>query len=279
MRSLFDFHGSAHFHRAAISLVVGVANGHTDVDVAAAEVEVVVGASVDREPIALFDVLAVGAEAGKYVFIVFGNDVGNGFAVRHDDLEIFVVDPDAALEVALVLFDGLGTNIENVAGELIDLLSANVGDVIFGKFSGREDEGLDIADVVEILLGEGDSLKGVGWSKGDVLVALAFGSKDDVAGHSVFAVGAVFLVESLDGEGLGVGVIIAFEFELRFFFGESLDDVFDGHGRGIFGDGIVAGGMDLFGRRRSVVAGILRRSLLSGRLRVSDLRGAGGRLG
>src|SRR5208337_3127895 len=59
---IFDFLGLAHLHRAAVTLVVRVLHRHADVHIAAAEMQVVVGPREHGEPVALLDVLPVGAK-------------------------------------------------------------------------------------------------------------------------------------------------------------------------------------------------------------------------
>ena len=222
----------------------------------ATKMQVVVGAGVRGKPEALLNVLAVSAEARKNVLVIFGDDVGDGFTFGHDDLKIFAVDPHASLKIALILLDGFGSNVKEVASQLIDLLAADVGDIVFRKFGASEDEGLDVADVVEVLLADGNALETVRRSKGDLLEALAFGSKDNVAGHAIFAIDhAALVVDGLDGEGLGVGVIVSLFFEFGFAFAETFDDFVDRLGGWFVGDGIVSGGMELLWRSRFTRSG------------------------
>ena len=59
---------------------------------------------VDREPVVAVDLLPPGHEGRMQVFVVLAGVVGNHAAIGDDDLEIGLVDPDAAVEVALASF-------------------------------------------------------------------------------------------------------------------------------------------------------------------------------
>lgn len=255
---LFDFPGRANFDGATVTLVVGIANGHANVHVARAEMEVIVRAGVNRKPITFLDVLAIGAETRKNVFIILSDDVRDSLAIGHDDLKIGAIDPHTALEIALFFFDDFGANVKDIARKLIDLLAANVSDVVFGKLRGGEDKGLNGTDVIEILFAEHNALEGVLRGVSDLFEALALGREDDIAGHTILAIGAIIVVDGLDGEGLGVGVVVPFLPEFGFALGKTLDDVLGGDGRRLVNDGIVAGRADALGRRRGVIGLILR---------------------
>src|SRR5215472_7781041 len=244
---LLDLGRSSHFDRAAVALVVRVADGHTDVHIAAAKVQIVIGASVYREPVALLDVLAIGAEPREDILVILADDVRNGLAVGHDDLQVLVIDPNAALKITLLLLNDLGGDVENIRRKVVHLLTTHVGDVVLGKLGGGENERLHIANVVVILFAHGDASERIHGSEGDVLDALAFRSEDDVAGFAVLAVGPTVIVESLDGESLRVGVVVAFALELRFALGEVLDNFIDRLGRRFVGDGIVRRADDALG--------------------------------
>jgi len=76
--------------------------------------------------------------------------VGDGFAVGDDDLMLFLVDPDAALEIALFLFDDFGPDVEDPGIDLVDFLLADVGDVVLRGVLSGEDEGQPFFDVGEV---------------------------------------------------------------------------------------------------------------------------------
>ena len=128
-------------------LVVGVLDGVADVDVLGdgsglgGEVEVAVGrgcrwgTSSGRLP--LRSRWCRGGERSSWPR---RRVIGDGLAVDEDDLEILLVDPDFALEVALPFFKALGAGLEDVGVEVVDLLAAEVGDVVFGEIVGLEDE-------------------------------------------------------------------------------------------------------------------------------------------
>ena len=75
----------------------------------------VVGLGIGGEPVLAVDLLAPGGELRKQVLLaLLLANVGNRFAERLDDLEVVIVHPDPSLEVALVLLNQLGRDIENV---------------------------------------------------------------------------------------------------------------------------------------------------------------------
>ena len=142
--------------------------------------------------------------------MAFALVLGDGLAVDEDDLEVLLVDPDLALEVALVFFDGLWGGGEDVGVELVDVLAAEVGDVVLGQVFGGEDEGQAVLDVVEVGGGHHDALEGVLGGEDDVLFALAVVVEGDVGDLLVLAVDAVGVFgEGVDFDGLAEGVVFA----------------------------------------------------------------------
>lgn len=107
-------------------------------------------ADVGGEPVAAVDLLAPGHEGRMEILLALPGVVGDHAAVGDDDLEVAVVDPDAAFEVAMVLEDLAGADVEDVAGDLVDLLAAGVNDVVGGDAGGGEDEGEAVLDVLEV---------------------------------------------------------------------------------------------------------------------------------
>ena len=153
----------------------------------------------------------------------------DGHAVDEYDLEILLVDPDFALEVVLTLFEGFGCDGEDVGFELVDVLAAEVVDLVFGLVFGGEDEGQAVLDLVEVGGGHEDALEGVLRSEDDVLLALSGVVEGDVGDLLVFAVDAVgFFGDGVDFDGLAEGVIFAGFGEERFSLAECLDDFIDG---------------------------------------------------
>ena len=119
---------------------------------------------------------------------------GTDLAVDEDDLEVLLVDPDLALEVALSLFEDLGFGVEDVGVDLVDVLAAEVGDVVLGQVFGGEDEGEAVLDVLEVGGRHHDALERVLRGEDDVLVAFAIGIKEDIGDLEVLAVGLVGVV-------------------------------------------------------------------------------------
>ena len=164
-----------------------------------------------------FDIFAIGLKLGKDVFVIALANVGDGLAVGFDDFHVAVVHPDAALKVALIFLDLLGAHVEDIGADFVDLLAADVGDVVFGQFGGGEHERLHVSSGRPYPAGKAMILcEGRRRSVGDLFVALAFGRKGDVAGHAVFAVGLPGTVDGLHGEILHVGEVVALLLEFGF---------------------------------------------------------------
>src|SRR6266436_10183949 len=99
------------------------------------------GLGVGGEPVFTVNLLVVGGEGGLQVFVAFAGVLRDGHAVDQDDLIVLLVDPDLSLEVVFVFFDGLGGDGEDVGVELVDVLAAEVVDLVLGLVFGGEDEG------------------------------------------------------------------------------------------------------------------------------------------
>src|SRR3989442_5433267 len=172
------------------------------------------------------NLLPPGSELGKEVFAFLASNVRDCLAVRLHDLETVVVHSDAPLEVALVLFDGFRSDIEDVAMQLIFLLLADVEDVVFGNFVARQDKRQAVANIGEIFLGDGNPTvfeRRLG-SEYNVLKTPSLIIKDHVENFLVFS-GNRVPVQSLHLDFLPIGVLVASLFKLLFFRGEALDDL------------------------------------------------------
>ena len=55
-----------------------------------------------------------------------------GLAVDQHNLKLLLVDPDSALEVPLAFFENLRLAIEDVGVDVVDLLPAQVAQVVLG---------------------------------------------------------------------------------------------------------------------------------------------------
>jgi len=165
--------------------------------------------------------------------VTFALVVGDGLAVDEDDLEVLLIDPDLALEVALVFFEDLGAGTEDVGVELVDVLAPEVGNVVLGQVFGGEDEGESVLDVLEVCGGHHDALESVLRSEDDVLFAFAGGVEGDVGDLLVFAVDTVGVFgEGIDFDGLTEGVVLSGLIEDGLAGSKLLDDLLRGHAGG-----------------------------------------------
>jgi len=234
LRRLLD--GRADLDGSAEALVVVITHSQMDTHVAGAEVQGVVGTRVGREPEVALNVFAEIFESREYVFAMFRLDVRNGFAVGLDDAEIPVFDPNATLEIALFLFDAFGGDIKNVGVQFVELLPADVFDVVLGELFGGKNKRLDVLDVVDVLLGHAYALEGICRSLDDVFRALAFGIEGDVTCHAVFAVGLAIVVDGLHHDCLRIDELFPLASEFVFTRSEFRDDLVFGNGERLVSD-------------------------------------------
>src|SRR5580704_6300696 len=157
---LGNFRGRADLDGRTEALVIFVTDGHAHVNAAAAELESIVGVSVGREPIVALDIFAKGFETRVKMFRVFLFDIRNGFSVRLDNSHIFLVHPNAPLEIALILLDLLWADVKNVGVDFIELLLTDIFYVVLGKLVGGQNKRLNVLQVFLVLLIEADTLKG-----------------------------------------------------------------------------------------------------------------------
>jgi len=231
------FSAGADFGGGAEAFVVGVFDGDANVDGTGSEAERVVGVRVRGDPEIAEKIFAIGGEVSEAIFSVFRDDIGNGLAVGLYDLEIVVFDPDAAFEVALLFLDDFGSDVEDVGGEVVNFLAADVSDVVFDEFVRCEREGLDFFKIVQVFLSHLNPREGVGRGIGDLFEALPCRRKENVALDFVVTIGNIVGVEGLHLEILRPGVGAEKLLKCLFFGGEFLDDLIGRERRRLFGDG------------------------------------------
>lgn len=157
----------------------------------------------------------------------------DGDAVDEDDFVVFLIDPDFALEVAVALDELLGLDVEDVGVELVDVLFAEVGEVVVGEFWRGEDEGKALLDIAEVVLGHDDALDGVLGGEGDVLFAMAGFVEADVGDLVILAVGAPGVVgDGVEFHVLNEGVFVARGGEGGLTLAHLVDDLGDGDAGG-----------------------------------------------
>ena len=207
-------------------LVVLVLDDHLDLLRTALEGQRVVGVGINREPVVVVDLIAVGLESRK-LLVVVASAHADALAIGLHDLQAELVDPDLALEIALALFHLLGLDREHVGLDLVYLLLAEVVDSIAGGFRSGHHERLHVPKVLHVVGGEDDLLQRVGRGVDDALDALAVRAEKDVLHQlesSPHAAG-VAVLENL--YRLTVGVRFAGLGELGLLVDEVFDDVLD----------------------------------------------------
>ena len=208
-------------------LVVLVLHDFTDVNIVQVEVQGVIRARVGRKPVLAIDLLPPGGELGIEMFFLAllfcVTNFRNGLAIGLHDLEIMVVDPDPALEIAFLANDLFGSDVEDVAMQFVFLLLADVEDVVFRNFLAGEHKGQAVADILNVAFIERQAALFEGRLRGEhhVLDAVALVVKYNVEDFLVLT-GYGVTVEGLYLDVLPVGVLVAGLFELLFLSGEAL---------------------------------------------------------
>lgn len=208
---------------------------------ACTETERVIRTRVGGQPEIAKKIFAVGGEVRKQIFLIFFDDVRDGFPMGFHDLKIVIVDPYAALKVALILFDGFRLDIEDVSGKIVDFLAAHIGDVVFVQIIAGEGEGLNFFEIVDVLLGQSDALKGIARRESDTFNAPTFFVEKDVALDLILAIGHIVRIERLQDEMLGPSVRVENVLQLDFALGEFLDDLVHGYRGRLASDGRFGG--------------------------------------
>src|SRR5262249_30414638 len=155
------------------------------------------------------NLLPPGGELGiEMLFLAFFlrvADLGHCLTVGLYDLVVVIVDPDATLKITLLADDLFGRDIENETVQLVFLLLADIEDVVFGNFVGRQDKGQAVAKVLDVALIERKPtlIERRLRRKDDVFDALAFIVVKDVEDLSIFA-GNGLSIESHDVDILAI---------------------------------------------------------------------------
>ena len=170
-------------------------------------------------------------------------DVGDGLPVSLDDLEVPIVHPHPALEIALLADNLFGRDVEDVAVQIVFLLLAHVEQVVLRQFLRGQHERQPMPDVVKVLLRHED-LGQVGLGrKHHVLDAPSLVVKEDVEHLMVLAV----IFRRGHRDRLPVGVLIAGLLEFLFLGRKPLDDFFR---RSVFRRRVLEGALLGKGRQR-----------------------------
>src|ERR1019366_5064421 len=204
---------------AFVLLVILVLHGHADGYVfAALEVQRIGGAGVGGEPVLLVDLFAIGFELGKGLVAL---DNPDSFAVSLDDLQILIVHPDLAFEVALAGKQLLGLDRKGVAADIVDLFLAQILYVVGRDLRRGEHERLHVAQIGNGFGRQADLAEGDDGGVDHLFDALAFRGEDDVV-HLLPLAAAVGLLQL---HALAIGIVVARLLEFEFLGGKSPDDV------------------------------------------------------
>src|ERR1035437_2715750 len=201
---------------AFVPLVILILHGHADGHVfAALEVQGVVGAGVGGEPVLLIDLFAVGFELGEGL-VGAALENPDGFADRLDDLQVLIVHPDLAFEVAFARDHLLGLDREGVAADIVDLFLTQVLDVVVRDFGRGEHEGLHVAQILHVFRRQADVVQGDDRRVDHLFDAFAVRGENDVV--HLFPLPAA--VDLLQFHALAIGIVVARLLEFEFLGGK-----------------------------------------------------------
>src|SRR5947209_14343094 len=102
----------------AETLVVCVLDGLADVNLTAAETQVIIGARISGEPVLAVHLFAISHKLGKDIFIALAANFRNRLAAGLHNLKIMVVHPDAPLKIPAAFFNVLGSHVKNISIEI-----------------------------------------------------------------------------------------------------------------------------------------------------------------
>ena len=84
------------------------------------------------------------------IFVVLACVVRNHSSIRHHDLQIGRIHPDAPQKVALVLYNLLWPHVEDVAVDLVDLLPPHVLCVVLRNLLRRQHKRIALLNVLQV---------------------------------------------------------------------------------------------------------------------------------
>src|SRR5262249_35726374 len=144
--------------------------------------ELIVGIGVGRKPVAAIDVLPVRFELGKALI-----SFGHALAFDFHDLQVLVINPDAAQKEAFTNFLGhyLGLDVEHIGINCINVLVALIRKVILNNLACFKGEGLNPAEVINVLICYAELHQGRLRKKGDLLKSITAVVKNKLRGTMV----------------------------------------------------------------------------------------------
>ena len=230
---------------------VGPLDGDADRNVVVLHFIDAFGAGVVREPIFSFDVLAISLEYFKRQRRrLDGAQIGNPFSVGFDNFEIFLVDPNDAVEERMLAVEGFGSNLENVAIDFVDLFGIQILDVVFGELARDDRERGNTREKLRIFRLELKILQRGGRGGNRFFIELAVIGMHRVVGGRELSTGTPIRSEFLNTDGLAISKLRACPQISLFFFSEDLDNFRGRERRGSFGLGNTGDALYfVFGRR------------------------------
>ena len=170
-------------------------------------------------------------------------------AVGFDDFQIFLVDPNDAIEKGVLTLQGFRGNLEDKAIDLVHFFGVEIFDVVFGKLVDGNGKCRDTRESLSIFGLERKVLQRSLRGGDGFLVELAVAGTNGVIGGNVLAGGLAVGTEFLNANGFAISELRASGKIQFFFFGESLNDLFRRQGRWRSGLDAFDAGDVMFGRR------------------------------
>src|SRR5713226_3396454 len=190
------------------------------------ELQGIHGARIGREPVETIDLLPVRLKPREQIFLSsLAANIRDGLSVGLHDLKVLVIDPNLALEIALILLELRRRDIEDIAVDLIDHFFSDIFQGVLRNVVARENKRLDLTDVLQILGRERDILQRVWRRFRDPFGPFPRRIEGDVAFDIVLTQNPVIPIQVLNPDGLVVCIVSACASELLLLLGEPLNDV------------------------------------------------------
>ncbi len=190
------------------------------------EMQNALSARVRGKPVLPIDLLVVRRKWRRKIRVAGPGVLRHIQTIYQHDLQVLLVRPDLALEVAVTLHQLLRGNIENIGIQVVDLLFAEVRQVVLGQLRRSQDEGQSLLDVVDIVLSKDDVLQRVARREDDMLypmVRVVIGNIGHLLPLPIWTMGVV--IDGVHLHGLSEGVAVPCVLKRGLFRAHPLDNL------------------------------------------------------
>src|SRR5262249_18946745 len=123
--------------------------------------------------------------------------IGHGFSIALDDLELIAINPDAAFKVTAARIDAFRRDVKQKRTPGLKLLLAYVVDVVIGQLVAGQDKRHAVADVVDVLLSDRNVAQSRAWRRYLLENTMTLVIEGDIEGFGIFTRGLAPEIEGL----------------------------------------------------------------------------------